>query len=42
MLGDNLNTSSVSFFIADFNLFNCEFDRFTFMLLYESFYILKL
>ena len=34
MLGDNLNTTSISFFIADFNLFNCEFDNFTFRLLY--------
>ena len=34
ILGDNLNTTSFSFFIADFNLFNCEFDNFTFSLLY--------
>ena len=34
MLGDNLNTTSVSFFIADFNLFNCEFDNFALILLY--------
>ena len=32
ILGDN--TTSFSFFIADFNLFNCEFDNFTFSLLY--------
>ena len=31
---DNLNLTSVSFFIADFNLLNCEFDSFTFKLLY--------
>ena len=27
MLGDNLITTSFSFFIADFNLFSCEFDN---------------
>ena len=34
MFGDNLNTTSVSFFIADFNLCNWEFDNFVFNLLY--------
>ena len=34
ILGDNLNTISDSFFIADFNLLGCEFDSFTFKLLY--------
>ena len=33
MLGDNLNTTSISFFIADFNLFNWELDNLTFRLL---------
>ena len=37
---DNLKNTSVPFFIADFNLLSCEFDNFTFKLLYfESFYI---
>ena len=31
---DNLKTISVLFFIADFNLLSCEFDSFTFKLLY--------
>ena len=31
---DRLRTTSVSFFIADFNLLSCEFDSFTFKLLY--------
>ena len=31
---DNLKTTSVSFLIADFNLLSCEFDNFTFKLLY--------
>ena len=31
---DNLKTTSVLFFIADFNLSICEFDSFTFKLLY--------
>ena len=31
---DNLKTTSVSFFIADFNLLSYEFDNFTFKLLY--------
>ena len=30
----NFKTTSVSFFIADFNLWSCEFDSFTFKLLY--------
>ena len=34
MLGDNLNTTSVSFFIADLNLLSCEFHNFTFKILY--------
>ena len=34
MFGDNLNTTLVSFFIADFNLLSCEFGSFTFRLLY--------
>ena len=33
MFDNNLNTTSVSFFIADFNLLSCEFDNFTFKLL---------
>ena len=31
---DNLKTTSVLFFIADFKLFSCEFDSFLFKLLY--------
>ena len=31
---DNLKTISVSIFIADFNLLSCEFDSFTFKVLY--------
>ena len=31
---DNLKTTLVSVFIADFNLLSCEFDNFTFKLLY--------
>ena len=31
---DNLKTTSVSFFIADFSLLSCEFDSFKFNLLY--------
>ena len=31
---DNLNATSVLFFIADLNLLNCELDNFTFKLLY--------
>ena len=31
---DNHKTTSVSLFTADFNLLSCEFDRFTFKLLY--------
>ena len=34
MFDNNLNTTSVSFFIADFNILNCKFDSFTFKLLY--------
>ena len=34
MFGDNLRTTLVSFFIADFNILSCEFDSFTFNLLY--------
>ena len=34
MFDDNLNTTSDSFFIADFNLLSCEFYSFTFKLLY--------
>ena len=30
----NLKTTSVSFFIPDFNSLTCEFDSFTFKLLY--------
>ena len=38
---DNLKTTSDSFFIADFNLLNCEFDSFTFKVCIVSFYIDK-
>ena len=31
---DNLKTALVLFFIPDFNLLSCEFDSFTFKLLY--------
>ena len=34
IVDDNLKITSVSFFIADFNLLSCEFDNFTFKLLY--------
>ena len=34
IFGDNLKTTSDSFFIADFNVLSCEFDIFTFKLLY--------
>ena len=34
MLGDSLITTSFSFFIADFNLFSCEFGNFVFKQLY--------
>ena len=34
MLGDNLITTSFSFFIAAFNLLSCEFDSFVFKRLY--------
>ena len=42
ILDDNLKTTSVSFFIAELNLLSCEFDSFTFKLLYcVIFYIDK-
>ena len=34
LFDDNLKTTSVSFFIADFHLLSCESDSFTFELLY--------
>ena len=34
LFDDNLKTTSVSFFIADFSLLSCEFDSFTFKLLH--------
>ena len=34
MFNDNLKTTPVSFFTSDFNLLSCEFDGFTFKLLY--------
>ena len=34
IFNDNLKTTSVSFFIADFNLLSCEFGSFTFKLFY--------
>ena len=34
ILDDNLKTTSVSLFIADYNLLSCEFDNFTFNLFY--------
>ena len=34
MFGDNVKITSVSFFIANFSLFNCKFNSFTFKLLY--------
>ena len=37
---NNLKTTSVSFFIANFNLLSCEFDSFTFKLLHLSHFIL--
>ena len=37
---DNDKTTSVSFFIADFNLLSSEFDSFTFKLLYCVMFIL--
>ena len=36
----DLKTNSVSFFIADFTLLSCEFDSFTFKLLYCAIFIL--
>ena len=41
MLGDILITTSVSLFIADFNLFNCEFNNLYLFYTIESFYIIK-
>ena len=40
MFDYSVNTASVSFFIADFNLLSCEFDSFTFKLLYCVIFIL--
>ena len=37
---DNLKTTSDSFYIADLNLLSCEFDSFTFKLLYCVIFIL--
>ena len=34
LFDDNLKTTSVPFFVADFNLLSCEFDNFTLKLLY--------
>ena len=34
MSDDNLKTSSISLFVADFSLSACEFDGFTFKILY--------
>ena len=34
IFNDNLRSTSVLFYIADFNLLSCEFDSFTFKLLY--------
>ena len=39
MLGDNVITTSLSFFIADFNLFSCEFDNFVFKRLHHFIYL---
>ena len=41
IFGDILITTSVSFFIAVFNLLSCEFDSFIFTLLYSVIYISK-
>ena len=41
IFGDILITTSVSFFIAVFNLLSCEFDSFIFTLLYSIIYISK-
>ena len=41
MLGDNLNITSVSFYIADFNLLSWEFDNFVFIALHCVIYITK-
>ena len=40
IFGDNLNTTSVSFFIADFSLLSYEFDIFIFKLFYCVIFIL--
>ena len=40
ILDDNLKTTLGSFFIADLNLLSCEFDSFTFKLLYCVIFIL--
>ena len=40
MFDDNLKTTSVSFFIVDFSLLSCEFESFTFKLLYCIIFIL--
>ena len=37
---DNLKTTPVSFFIADFSLLSCDFDSFTYKLLYYPIFIL--
>ena len=34
MFDDRLKTASVSFSVADINLLSCEFDSFTFKILY--------
>ena len=34
IVGDNLKTTSVPFFVEELNLLCCEFDSFTFKLLY--------
>ena len=40
ILDDNLKTTSVLFFIAGINLLSCEFDSFTFKLLYSVIFVL--
>ena len=32
---DNLRVTSASFFVVDFDLFSCEADNFTFIVLYQ-------
>ena len=39
MFNGSLKTTSVSFFITDFNLLFCEFDSFTIKLCIDLFYI---